>query len=147
MSCSPLRNAPWLACWVLSACTTYHAAPLAIVPPLHSQLSALRHIRPDGSAICTDAPLSLPDVAALAVLNDPDLIAARAQHDVAGAELLSAGLPPDPSISGGFGALLGGPGSVPSIAAGLTQDVGALITYKASRQAAKAGLARSVLAA
>jgi len=142
MSCSPLRNAPWLACWVLSACTTYHAAPLAIVPPLHSQLSALRHIRPDGSAICVDAPLSLPDVAALAVLNDPDLTAARTQHGVAAAALLGAGLPPDPSITGGVAALLGGPGAMPAISAGLTQDVSALITYKAERRAAKAGLAQ-----
>ena len=60
------------------------------------------------------------DVAGLAVLNDPDLAAARAQHDVAAAELLSAGLPPDPSITGGFGALLGGPASMSSINAGLT---------------------------
>ncbi len=142
MNCSPLRNAPWLACWVLAACTTYHAAPLATVPPLHSQLSTLRHIRPDGSAICVDAPLSLPDVAALAVLNDPDLAAARAQHGIAAAELLGAGLPPDPSITGGVAALLGGPGAMPAISAGLTQDVSALITYKAERRAASAGQAQ-----
>jgi outer membrane protein TolC len=142
MSLPMLRRAPWLGCWVLAACTAYHPAPLVTIPPLHSQLNTLNLTRPDGGAISIAVPLSLPDLAALAVLNDPDLIAARAQHDVADAELLSAGLPPDPSISGGFGALLGGPGSMPSIAAGLTQDVGALITYKASRQAAKAGLAQ-----
>ncbi len=142
MSLPMLRRVPWLGCWVLAACAAYHPAPLVTIPHLHSQLGTLCLTRPDGGAISVAAPLSLPDVAALAVLNDPDLIAARAQHDVADAELLSAGLPPDPSISGGFGALLGGPGSMPSIAAGLTQDVSGLITYKANRQAAKAGLAQ-----
>jgi outer membrane protein TolC len=142
MSCSPLRHAPWLACWMLAACTAYHAAPLAAVPVLHAQLGGLRAVRPDGSVISLGAPLSLADVAGLAVLNDPDLAAARAQHGVAAAELLNAGLPPDPSISGGVAALLGGPGSMPAISAGLTQDVSALITYKAERRAAKAGLAQ-----
>lgn len=131
-----------LACCALAACTAYHPVPLADVPPLQSGLSELRHTRPGGSVIDVIAPLSLPDLAALAVLNNPDLVAARAQHDVAAADLLSAGLPPDPSISGGFAALLGGPGTMPSIAAGLTQDIGALITYKANRQAASAGLAQ-----
>ena len=117
-------------------------APLATVPPLHDRLSALRHALPDGSAVSTAGPLSLRDVAALAVLNDPDLVAARAQHDVAAADLLSAGLPPDPSITGGFAALLGGPASMSSISAGFMQDIGALITYKPDRQAARAGLAQ-----
>jgi outer membrane protein TolC len=134
--------APWLACCALVACAAYHAAPLATVPPLQNRLSALRHVLPDGGTIPLTAPLSLREVAGLAVLNDPDLLAARAQHDVAAAALLSAGLPPDPSITGGFGALLGGPGSMPSISAGFMQDVGALITYKADRQAAQAGLAQ-----
>jgi outer membrane protein TolC len=142
MSLPTLRRAPWLTCWALAACTAYHPAPLARTPPLRNQLSALYLARPDGSSISVAAPLSLSDLGALAVLNDPDLIAVRAQHDVAEAELLSAGLPPDPTISGGFAALLGGPGTMPAIAAGMSQDIGALITYKANRRATKAGLAQ-----
>lgn len=84
----------------------------------------------------------MAQVAALAVQHDPDLVAARAQHGVAKAELLAAGLPPDPSVSGGFAALLGGLGSMSSISGSLTQDVSALITYVPDRRAAKAGLAQ-----
>lgn len=86
-------------------------------------------------------PLSLGDVAALGVLNDPDLIAARAQHGVAQADLLSAGLWPDPSITVGFAALISGPGSVPAISGSMAQDFSALVTYRINGRAAKAGLA------
>lgn len=133
----------WLAaCGPLAACAAYHPAPLITVPPLQDRLSAVRHVLSDGRAIALTGRLSLTNVAALAVLNDPDLVAARARHDVAAAELLSAGLPPDPTISGGFGALVGGPGSMSSLSAGFMEDVGALITYKPNKQAARAGLAQ-----
>lgn len=129
-------------CITLTGCATYRPAPLPATPPLRESLAALPHRLPDGGEISMAGPLTLQDVAALAVLNDPDLAAARAQHDVSAAELLSTGLPPDPSINAGFAALLGGPASMPSISAGFTQDVGALITYRVDRAAAKAGLAQ-----
>ncbi len=139
MNLTILRRAPWLlACGALAACAAYHPAPLATAPALQDQVTALRHVLPDGRAIALGTPLALPDVAALAVLNNPDLVAARAQHDIAAAELLSAGLPPDPTISGGFAALVSGAATMPSISAGFMQDVGALVTYKA-RQAGGAG--------
>ncbi|WP_298282344.1 TolC family protein, partial [Acidocella sp.] len=72
--------------------------------------------------------------------DDPALVAARAARGVASAELLAAGRPPDPVLSGGFAALLGGPGAMPAISAGLTEDLSALVTYRADRAAAKAGV-------
>ncbi len=84
--------------------------------------------------------LALADIGALAVRHDPALVAARAARGVAAAELLAAGRPPDPVISGGFAALLSGPGAMPAISAGLTQDLSALVTYRADRAAAKAGV-------
>jgi outer membrane protein TolC len=140
MSLPSLHRVPWLTCWVLAACSTYQPAPLATVSPLKSELASLHVVLPDGNAVSVTSPLTLQEVADLAVLNAPDLVAARTQHDVAAAELLSAGLPPDPSVTGGFAALLSGPASMPSISAGLVQDIGALITYRADRQAAQAGL-------
>ncbi|HTQ72275.1 MAG TPA: TolC family protein [Acidocella sp.] len=143
MTLTILRRAPWLlACGALAACAAYHPAPLATAPSLQSQVDALQHVLPDGRAIALNAPLALPDVAALAVLNNPDLVAARTRHDVAAAELLSAGLPPDPTISGGFAALVSGAATMPSISAAFMQDVGALVTYKLDKQAARAGLAQ-----
>jgi outer membrane protein TolC len=124
----------------LSGCASYQPAPLPVAAGLAGNPAGLVRTRPDGRLIDVSAPLSLRDIAALALLNDPDLKAARAQHDVSAADLLGAGLPPDPSITGGFAALLGGPGAMPAISAGFAQDIGALITYKAARQAANAGL-------
>jgi outer membrane protein TolC len=133
-----------LACIVfpvaLGGCAAYHAVPLRTAPDLASRPAGLSDRLANGHRINTSAPLSLQDIAALAVLNDPDLRAARAQHDISAAELMAAGMPPDPSITGGFAALLGGPGTMPAISGAFTQDIGALITYKADRQASLAGL-------
>lgn len=81
-------------------------------------------------------------MAALAVLNDSDLIAARTQHGAGEADLLSAGLLPDPSITAGFAALMSGPASLPALSGGLAQDISTLITYQVTVKAAKAGLAQ-----
>ena len=142
MGFHPRRLLGVLFCTGLAACAGYHPAPLASVPPLRDSVLSLRHQLPDGGEIDTAGPLSLRDVGALAVLNDPDLVAARAQHDVSAADLLVAGQLPNPSLTGGFAALLGGPGAMSAINAGFTQDLGALITYRVTRQAAASGLAQ-----
>ncbi len=82
------------------------------------------------------------EVAALAVARDPDLVAARAGRGVGQADLLNAGLLPDPSISGGFDALISGPASLPAISGSLGQDLSALVTYRVTLRAARAGLAQ-----
>lgn len=129
-----------LLAMALAGCAGYHAAPLASAPDLLGSVSALNHTLPNGGALDVSVPLSLQSVAALAVLNDPDLLAARTQHQIGEADLLAAGMPPDPSITGGFAALLSGPGAMPALTGGFTQDIGALITGPADRAAARAGL-------
>jgi outer membrane protein TolC len=126
----------------LAGCASYHEVPLDLAPPLKSAFSALDHRLPDGGFIPLTLPSGAQNVAALAVLNDPELVAARAQRKVAQANLLSAGLLPDPSVTGGFAAFISGPGTVPAISGGLAEDASALITYPVDRQAAKAGLAQ-----
>ena len=126
----------------LSGCARYQAAPLSLAPPLQPDLSALQHREPDGQGAPLSGPLTLQNVGALAVLNDPDLTATRAQRGMAQASLLAAGLPPDPTLTGGFGAFISGPGIMPSISGALSQDISALITYRVERKAAKAGLAQ-----
>ncbi|OYV40652.1 MAG: hypothetical protein B7Z81_01850 [Acidocella sp. 20-61-6] len=113
----------------LGGCTVYHAAPLPAASDFVASPSATQ-------------PLTPARVAALALQHDPVLVAARMQHGLAAAELLAAGLPPDPVISGDFAALLSGPGAMPSISAALSQDVSALLTYSVNRRAAKSGLAQ-----
>jgi outer membrane protein TolC len=126
----------------LGGCARYHAAPLSLAPSLQSDLSALQNREPDGQVVPLSGPLTLQNVGTLAVLNDPDLIAARAQRGIAQATLLAAGLPPDPTLTGGFGAFISGPGIMPSISGAMSQDITALITYRVERKAAKAGLAQ-----
>jgi outer membrane protein TolC len=126
----------------LAGCVSYQAKPLMLNPPLAGGMAALNHTLPNGRLVPLTPPLSAQSVAALAVLNDPDLVAARARHNVAQAELLNAGLLPDPVISGGFAALITGAADAPSISGGLAQDVSGLITYPVNVAAAKAGVAQ-----
>ncbi|MDE2459517.1 MAG: TolC family protein, partial [Rhodospirillales bacterium] len=65
-------------------------------------------------------------------MNDPDLESERGQLDNARASLLSATILPNPQVSLGFAALLGGPGaSTPAYTASLSQDIMSLVTYRA----------------
>jgi outer membrane protein TolC len=123
---------------LLTGCATYHAQPLSLVSPLKSGLSALNRSLQAGRRIKVNAPLSAQALAALAVLNDPALVALRAQAGVARAQVFASALLPDPNIQGGFMALLGGPGSAPSIAGAISQDIAALVTRGARVRAAKA---------
>lgn len=127
---------------LLSGCATYHKAPLSLTPDLKPGLAGLDRHLPGGGQIPIGQPLTLQELAKLAVLNNPDLKAARAQRGIAQAELLASGLPPDPSVSGGFESLLGGPASMPALTGGLVEDISSLITYRATRAAARAGAAR-----
>lgn len=122
----------------LAGCATWHAQPLNLNLPLKPGLAALHRHLPGGRSIDIAEPLSPQVLAALAVLNDPVLVAARAGAGVSQARVFAAGLLPDPNIQGGFAALLGGPASVPSIAGSITEDLASLITRGARLRASKA---------
>ena len=92
----------------------------------------------DGAGIGTASPLTVSRVALLAVRNNPDLVAVRAQHGVARAQLLQSGLLPNPQFTGAFLPLVAGVGTTPAYNAGLSEDIRALITLSSSRQAARA---------
>jgi outer membrane protein TolC len=72
----------------------------------------------------------------LALRNNPDLVAARAQRGLAQAQVLAAGILPNPSVSASYGFLLGGPGDVAAISAGLSQDVRSVLLLSSKRAAA-----------
>jgi outer membrane protein TolC len=122
-----MKHMIWLALAGLSGCAAYHPAPLQDTAPIALSLPATQ-------------PLTLAQLAVLAVQRDPALTVARAQAGIAQAELLAAGTPPDPSLSIGFEALLGGPASMSSLAGSLVEDVSPLITRSANINAAKAHL-------
>jgi outer membrane protein TolC len=133
-----LRSLRWLGlsamvCVGLSACASYEPAPLDTAPQAATSLAALQHSQP----LNTSGPLDLASFVLLAVENNPDLKVARADRGVAGAQVLQAGLLPNPSITGSYGFLLGGPGTADSWTAGLTEDIRALVTLSAQRRSAE----------
>jgi len=111
----------------LAGCAHYAPLPLPSAPSLAAS--------PPLSASGT--PLTVSQVAAWALEHNPDLIAARAKHGVAQAQLTVARVLPNPSLAGAFLPLLSGPGEVPAWNAGITQDLKALIVYRPKVRAAR----------
>jgi outer membrane protein TolC len=120
-------------CILLAGCASYTPLELTDTPKLAPSLAALRH-----HDVSVTQPLSIPQVAMLAVENSPDLIATRAQHGVAQAQALQAGLLPNPQITGAILPLVAGVGTTAAWNAGISEDVRTLITLSSTRRAAKA---------
>jgi outer membrane protein TolC len=125
------------ASFALTACATYQSLPLDTHVHLKHSLSELVH-----SGVKIDQPLSVYDVAVLVVENNADLRATRTQRGVARAQVLEAGLLPNPSVSASYLFLLN-----PSAAAGVlfdavtatvTQDIQKTITMKSRLRTAQA---------
>lgn len=122
----------------ISGCATYHPKPLPTAPDL-ARSPALT-VPADTFALPGLQPHPFPTngldemaVITLAVFNNPDLKAARLQAGVAGAQLLEAGLLPDPVVSGG----LARSSLHTGYNIGLSEDLQALITRGAAKAAAK----------
>ncbi len=125
---------------LLSGCERYSPLPLDPRPQLARRLTDL-DFGPTSAgwgraAIDVQRPLSVDAVGLLAVENNPDLAAARSARGVAEAQVLQAGLLPNPSMTGQVTPVLGGPGTATGWTAGLSQDIKALVTLKASRRSA-----------
>ena len=139
-------GAMWLLV-ALTGCATYQQLPLArqavlasSITDLDTQLPALTPAA-QPHRIDISQPLSIDDIGLLAVLNDPELRSEWGEMGSAQAGLVQASLLPNPSATLGLAALLGGPGSTPSYVASLSQDIAALVTYRARVSAAKAHVA------
>ena len=132
-----------VASLALASCATYAPQPLPAASALAPSVDALDRSRPDAPPIPGDASLSPAELAILAVQNSPELRAARARRGVSQAQLVQAGLLPDPVLSGSYNVLLAGPGFANAIGASLTADITALIIRPARRRAAEA-VARQV---
>lgn len=126
-----------LLCLILAGCASDGTKPLPNRSALVSSVAALDRTRRDAPPIDPGQPLSLASVALLAVQNSPDLRAVRTQQGVAQAQIVQAGLLPDPVLSGSYNFLLGGPGIANAIGATLTGDVSSLVTLSARRRAAQ----------
>ncbi len=130
-----------VAAGLLGGCSIYRPKPLPWQPSLASaptvtvparDLGGVPGLRPE--SIDPAKGLTETNVAALAVLGNPRLRAARRQEGVARAQLFAAGLLPDPVLSGG---ITKSP-FFTGYTAALTEAVRALILHGASKAAAKA---------
>lgn len=125
---------------LLSGCAIYHSEPLPTVPDLARFPPLTVPAASFGLPGLRPAPfdpargLSETNIITLAVADDPQLKAERLRAGVARAQLLEAGLLPDPQLSGGM--------SWSAVRTGydatLAQDIQALITRGAARRAAAA---------
>jgi len=126
-----VRAASMLVLGLLAACATYAPLPLdktAILKDRTDQLKDDAHL--------VSPRLNMDDIAMLVLLNNPDLVAARAQRGLARAQVLAAGIVPNPSLSGSYGFLMGGPGTTDALAAGISQDLKSLIMRSSNRASA-----------
>jgi outer membrane protein TolC len=118
---------------LLAGCAGTHPLNLPHDAALAPDLGALRH-----GNLSVVEPLTVAQVAALAVENNPDLSAMRAQHGVAQAQVLQAGLLPNPQLTGAFLPLLAGVGTTSAWNAGISEDIRSLVTLSSTRRGAQA---------
>jgi outer membrane protein TolC len=145
---SSLRIVWWSALILgafLTSCATYVPEPLNDRPDLAPDVRKLVigadrfPLRETGThRFDLRRPLDADDVAMIAVANNPDLRATRSKIGVAQAQAFAAGILPNPQFSFDHGFLLGGPGTIDSLAAGLAQDVLPLLTLSTRKAAARA---------
>jgi outer membrane protein TolC len=132
-----LRLVGWtLLVAALGGCATYRPLPLPAHADSPRQLTDLR------GAATMALPLDAAGLQRLVLLNNPELRSARAQHDVAQAQMLQAGLLPNPSLSGNVGYLFSGTGDATAWSASLSEDIRALVTLAPRRASARAAAAQ-----
>jgi len=129
----------------LAGCASYHAEPLPSGPDLAQ--SPVLNISPGKLRVPGLKPhpvdaargLDVTDVVILAVVNNPQLKAKRLQAGVAQAQLLQAGLLPNPQLSAGFVHPTSGPPPLTNgHTLGLTQALESLVTRGAAKAGARA---------
>jgi cobalt-zinc-cadmium efflux system outer membrane protein len=125
---------------LLTGCASYQPKPLTeqaveqqlatpAAQPLSIQVAQIRHPLLKPMPFDIENGLSPDEAAILAVLRNPGLRAIRDQHAIANAQLLQAGLLPDPKVSYSFSAPSGGTdlGMNNAFSVGLSWEATALI--------------------
>jgi outer membrane protein TolC len=116
---------------ILAGCASYRPLPLATGAQPTEAAESLQH------TTLLPQRLGVEDIALLAVQNNPDLRAARAQRGLAQAQVLAAGVLPNPSLSASYGFLISGPGTTNPIVVALSQDLRPIFMRPGKRRAAE----------
>jgi cobalt-zinc-cadmium efflux system outer membrane protein len=146
-----IQSIPLAIACLLLGCSHYQPKPLTdeavqqqlqtpTVQQLTSQAAQIKHPLLKPVSFNLQDGLSPDEAAILAVLRNPELRAARDKHGIANAQLLQAGLLPNPILSYNFAALNGGldQGKVTGFGLGLTWEITSLITQSNKITAAEA---------
>lgn len=131
----------------LGACVAYRAEPLqgaaeqVLAQPTRAVLSAraaaLHHPRLAPVVLDFSRPLPPEALGVIAVVSSPDLKAARARAGVSEAQVFSAGLLPDPTLTLGFDKLLSGADTMNGLLGQIGVDLLALRNRNIARAAAR----------
>lgn len=117
----------------LSGCVGYAPAPLATAPKLSAHPAAL--------AGASGRPVSLSELDRLVLRNNPDLAAARAKLGVGAAQLLVAGVLPNPQLTASYPFYVAGAGGTDAFALGVAQDLRSLLLRPTKREGAASAAA------
>lgn len=142
-------HAAWCLALLFTGCATYQPAPLDLNGGSGLALAAVQETldrdtrtidRPwlKPAVIDLSQPLDLDAIAVIAVVTNPDLKALRTRAGVSGAQLFSARLLPDPTLSLGASTVLAGPDQLADLANALVLDINALRTRGARVAVARA---------
>ena len=141
-------SAAWLAL-LFAGCATYQPAPLeltgsralsldAVQASLSRETQAINRPWLKPTEIDLSQPLDLDAIAVIAVVTNPDLKALRLRAGVSQAQLFSARLLPDPTLSSGVSKVASGPDPLVDLANALVLDINALRTRGARIAVARA---------
>ncbi|MBN8844914.1 MAG: TolC family protein [Sphingomonadales bacterium] len=142
-----MRSKFGLAALLLSCagCAHYAPRPLAdnpavlqepVLAALETKASAVQRPWLTPTNVDMSQPLTPSALSAIAVVNNPDLIAMRSRAGLADAQVFAAGLLPDPSFNFGLDKVLSGPDTLLNIAGAIGLDLNALRTRAATRRKA-----------
>jgi outer membrane protein TolC len=113
----------------LSGCVSYEPDPLDRAPTLASHVSMLSQA--SGGAI------TVHDLDRLVLANNPDLRAARAKAGIAEAQIIEAGLLPNPQVALSYPFFVAGAGGTNAFSAGLAQDLKSILLRPTKREIAE----------
>lgn len=131
---------------VLTGCASYQAMPLNTRPTLlhevpHLVIDTGKMPLPEMAVhpFNPDDGLDMTEVAILAVVNNPGLRVARHDRGIARAQLIAAGILPNPQLTAGLDHPTNGdPGYMNALNMGLSYDINTLITRNAALEEARA---------